>query len=342
MTSAARPRLEFGSWPTPLVPATRLEGRLGCGPLLVKRDDLSGFAVAGSKTRPLEYLLGGAVADGYDTLVVGGVATSNFCQGAAVAARTAGLECHVVLPGDPPAPAAANLALALACGARVWFSGGPRAELDERISDRAAELNRSGRSALAIPRGGASALGCLGFVRAARELSDQLAALGHDKARIVLAVGSGASIAGLAVGAGLIDAGWTITGVSVSRPLPELSAHVRVLADSCAELLGVTRGGALVPSLLQAPGGLHGEQKSSTVDEHAAALLALESEGLVLDADYTARAFAVALRQLAQEGPPVVFWHTGGLAGAISAFLTAGLDRDAGAAVATRPSGGQP
>ena len=342
MTLPDQPRLAFGSWPTPLVRASRLEGRLGCGPLLVKRDDLSGFAVAGSKTRPLEYLLGGAVADGHDTLVVGGVATSSFCQGAAVAARAAGLDCHIVLPGEPPAPAAANLALALACGARVSFSGGPRAELDDRIRDRAAELNRAGRSAVAVPRGGASALGCLGFVRAARELSDQLAALGHDRARIVLAVGSGGSIAGLAVGAGLIGAGWTITGVSVSRPLPELSTHLRALADGCAELLGLTGRVAFAPSVLQAPGGLHSEPKSSTAEERAAALLALETEGLLLDAHYTAPAFAIALRQLEQEGPPVVFWHTGGLVGAISAFLTAGIDRDAGAAIAARPNGGRP
>ena len=287
MTVPDRPRLAFGSWPTPLVRASRLEGRLGCGPLLVKRDDLSGFAVAGSKTRPLEYLLGGAVADGHDTLVVGGVATSSFCQGAAVAARAAGLDCNIVLPGEPPAPAAANLALALACGARVSFSGGPRAELDDRIRDRATELNRTGRSAVAVPRGGASALGCLGFVRAARELSDQLAALGHDRARIVLAVGSGGSIAGLAVGAGLIGAGWTITGVSVSRPLPELSTHLRALADGCAGLLGVTGPVAFAPSVLQAPGGLHGEPESSTAEERAAALLALETEGLLLEADYT-------------------------------------------------------
>ena len=342
MTGPARPRLALGSWPTPLVRTTRLEERLGRGPLLVKRDDLSGFAVAGSKTRPLEYLLAGAVADGYDTLVVGGVATSNFCQGAAVAARTAGLDCHIVLPGEPPAPAAANLAVALACGARISFSGGPRAELDGRIGERAAELNRAGRSAVAVPRGGASALGCLGFARAARELSDQLAALGHDQARVVLAVGSGASIAGLAVGAGLIDAGWTITGVSVSRPLPALSSHVRALVDGCAGLLGGTGRDAVAPSLLQAPGGLHGEPKSSTADEHAAALLALESEGLLLDADYTAPAFAIALRQLEQEGPPVVFWHTGGLVAAIGAFLAAGTDRAARSAIATGPDGGRP
>ena len=104
MTLSERPRLELGSWPTPLIRARRLEARLGCGPLLVKRDDLSGFAVAGSKARALEYLLGAAIADGHDALVVGGVATSNFCQAAAVAARIAGLACHIVLPGHPPPP----------------------------------------------------------------------------------------------------------------------------------------------------------------------------------------------------------------------------------------------
>ena len=85
MTPGDRPRWALGAWPTPLLRAGRLEARLGCGPLLVKRDDLSGFALAGSKARPLEYLLGGALADGHDTVVVGGVATSNFCPAAAVA-----------------------------------------------------------------------------------------------------------------------------------------------------------------------------------------------------------------------------------------------------------------
>ena len=324
MTLCGQPRLELGSWPTPLVRARRLEARLGSGPLLIKRDDLSGFAVAGSKARPLEYLLGDAIAHGHDTLVVGGVATSNFCQGAAVAARAAGLGCYIVLPGHPPPPAAANLALALVCGAQVSFSGGPREQLDERIRDRAAELNGSGRSALAIPRGGADPIGSLGFARAAHELAEQLAAHGHDRARIVLAVGSGASIAGLLVGSSQLDVGWAITGVSVSRALATLVPHLRTLIIGCAEQLGVATPDPAALQLTQAPGGVHSAAGSSTDDEGSAARLALKTEGLVLDSDYTARAFPIALRQLAEEGPPVVFWHTGGLAGAISSYLTSG------------------
>lgn len=330
MTLPGHPRMELGCWPTPLTRARRLEARLGCGPLLIKRDDLSGFALAGNKARPLEYLLGNALAEGRDTLVVGGVATSNFCQGAAVAARAAGLDCHVILPGHPPAPSTANLAMALTCGAQVSFSHGPREQLDNRIRDRAAALNRAGRSALAIPRGGASATGSLGFVHAARELADQLAVLGHARARIALAVGSGASIAGLVVGSSRYGVRWTITGAAVSRPLATLEFQLHSLIGDCADLLGVARPDPDAWRLVQAPGGVHGVVGPSSADVQSAALLALETEGLVLDADYTARAFSVVLRLLEEDGPPVVFWHTGGLPGAVSGYLAGRRDLHAG------------
>lgn len=323
MTLPDQPRLALGSWPTPLVRASRLEARVGFGPLFIKRDDLSGFVLAGSKARPLEYLLGDAMAHGHDTLVVGGVAGSNFCQGAAVAARAAGLDCHIVLPGNPPPPHAANFAIALASGAQVSFSGGPRGQLDDLIRDRAAELNRSGRSAVAVPRGGANATGSLGFAGAAQELAQQLAAEGHERARIVMAVGSGASIAGLFVGSSQLDAHWTLTGVSVSRPRAALVPHLRALISGCAGALGVATPDPAALALTQAPHGPHGSNRPPTSNDRAA-VLALETEGLVLDCDYTSPAFAVALRQLAIEGPPVVFWHTGGLAGAVSSYLTSG------------------
>ena len=83
--------------------------------------------------------------------------------------------------------------------------------------------------------------------------------------------------------------------------------------------------------LVQAPGDAHGAGGVPSAGERSAALLALETEGLVLDTDYTARAFPTALRELAADGLPVVFWHTGGLAGAISDYATAAIDLDAAA-----------
>jgi 1-aminocyclopropane-1-carboxylate deaminase len=329
MSLPDHPRRELGVWPTPLVRAKQLEARLGGGRLLVKRDDLSGFAMAGNKTRPLEYLLGAAIAEGCDTLVVGGVATSNFCAGAAVAAQAAGLRCHIVLPGGPPPPNAVNLRLARVCGAQVSFSGTPRAGLDERIQDRAAELRRAGLRAFAIPRGGANALGSLGFVRAATELHEQLGARGYDQARVVLPVGSGGSLAGLLVGGDQQAARWTITGVSVSRPLPALTAHLHSIVDGCADLVGVARRALTEVDLVVAPDGLHGAGTVASAGVASAARLALETEGLILDADYTARAFPVALALLQEPGPPVVFWHTGGVVKAIGDYAFADDSVDA-------------
>jgi D-cysteine desulfhydrase len=326
MELSAYPRAHLGVWPTPLVRARRLEAKVGGGPLLFKRDDLSGFAFAGNKTRQLEYLIGAALSEGYQALVVGGVATSNFCAGAAVAANIAGLECHIVLPGKPPAPSSANLAMALDCGAHVTYSGGPRELLDERIRERAAKLTASGRRAMAIPRGGASPVGALGFFRAAAELCDQLADAGHDRARLVIAVGSGGSIAGLYAASASQRAQYAITGVSVSRPLAQLTPHLRELAEACADLLGARAPDPAALELLET-NGFHDSAHGLDAAEHEARLLALETEGVVLDPHYTARAFPIALRLIEErraEAVPVVFWHTGGAPAAISAYALAG------------------
>jgi D-cysteine desulfhydrase len=331
MDLSAYPRAHLGVWPTPLVRASRLEAKVGGGPLLFKRDDLSGFAFAGNKTRQLEYLVGGALSDGYQALVVGGVATSNFCAGAAVAARLAGLECHIVLPGEPPAPSSsANLSMALECGAQVTFSGGRRELLDRRIRERAAEVTASGRRAMAIPRGGASPVGALGFSRAAAELSDQLADAGHDRARLVIAVGSGGSIAGLYAASASQRVRYAITGVSVSRPLAKLTPHLHELAEACAGLLGARAPDPAALDLFDAT-GFNDSAHGLDAAEHGASVLALETEGVVLDPHYTARAFPIALRMIEKgraDAMPVVFWHTGGAPAAIGAYALAGNTTD--------------
>ena len=98
MTDMTPRRVTLACLPTPLVPAPRLAEVLGAGELWIKRDDLTGFAVAGNKARALEFLLGDALATGSDLLVAGGSVNSNFCAAAAVAARRAGLDCELLFP----------------------------------------------------------------------------------------------------------------------------------------------------------------------------------------------------------------------------------------------------
>src|SRR5262249_56570990 len=98
------PRARLALLPTPLVPAPRLAGALGLGELFIKRDDLTGFAFAGNKARPLEFLAAGAVSGGADTLLTGGAAGANFCAATAPAAQREGPACHLVIAGDPAPP----------------------------------------------------------------------------------------------------------------------------------------------------------------------------------------------------------------------------------------------
>jgi D-cysteine desulfhydrase len=173
-------RFALGVLPTPVHRAVRLERALGAGPLLLKRDDLIGFAVAGNKTRPLEHLLGAALAEGADVLVTGGGPGSNFVPAAALAARAAGLDCELVVWGDPTG--APNLALATAAGATLIPTGGTdRAAVDLLVERRAEELRRRGRKPYPVPRGGSTPLGAVGFALAAAELAGQL----RDRATLV-------------------------------------------------------------------------------------------------------------------------------------------------------------
>jgi 1-aminocyclopropane-1-carboxylate deaminase/D-cysteine desulfhydrase-like pyridoxal-dependent ACC family enzyme len=293
--------------PTPLVPAPRLARALDTGRLFVKRDDLTGFAIGGNKARPLEFLLAAALGEGADTLVTGGAPGSNFCAATAAAARRTDLACHLVVAGEPRACLA--LALAIAWGATVSWTHTDRAGVDLALPAAAAELTAQGRRPYLIPRGGATAAGAAGYALAAFELAGQLAEHGIRRARVVVAVGSGGTLAGLAAGNALLGGNWTLAGGSASRPAAQMSRRVRELAGECLALLAGDRAPAHV-DIADVRGPGHG---LPSAEGAAAAEVALRTEGLLADPVYTAK----ALPLLAGQPGPVVFWHTGGVLDAV-------------------------
>jgi 1-aminocyclopropane-1-carboxylate deaminase/D-cysteine desulfhydrase-like pyridoxal-dependent ACC family enzyme len=316
----ARPRTPLAVLPTPLVAAPRLAEALGTGPLLVKRDDLTGFAFGGNKARLLEFLVAAATADGADTLLTGGAAGSNFCAAAAAAARRAGLGCELVIAGraGPPGPA---LALARSWGAAVRWTGVPeRDSVDATLPVVARELAAAGRRPYPIPRGGATGLGAVGYALAAAELHAQLDGLGLDDVTVLVPTGSGGTLAGLVAGHVLLGRPWTLLGASASRPPQAAARQVLGLARDCLRLLGAgteagTEAGAepgpADVTVADARGPGHG---LPSADGQAAAEQAMRTEGLMLDPVYTAKALA-----LAPKNRPVIFWHTGGVLDAVAA-----------------------
>jgi 1-aminocyclopropane-1-carboxylate deaminase/D-cysteine desulfhydrase-like pyridoxal-dependent ACC family enzyme len=327
-------RIKLATLPTPLVSAPNLGAAMGIERLYVKRDDLTGFAFGGNKARLLEFLVAAALEQGADTLVTGGAAASNFCATTAAAARLAGLGCHLLIAGESPQDSLC-LDLARSWGATVtWTRSAERASVDTELPRTAAALAAAGRRPFLIPRGGATALGAIGYALAAGELHDQLAGRGLRADCVLVPVGSGGTLAGLLAGSALLGRPWRLVGASVSRPPEEAAQRVLQLARDCLALLtapGHASGDAagrevieqdagalaIVPGdiqLVDARGPGHGV--ASAVGERAADT-ALRTEGLVVDPVYTAKTLAV-LRRLADEHS-AVFWHTGGLLDAIAA-----------------------
>lgn len=310
------PRFRLARLPTPLHDAPRLARAIGVGRLLVKRDDLTGFAGGGNKVRKLEFLVGDALAMGADTIISVGGPQSNAVRTAMVAARAAGLEPIAVMYGDPPATREGNLIIDELAGARLIFTGqSDRASMEPAADALAAELRATGRRPYVIPRGGATPVGDAGYVEASAELAEQLRVLVADPSMVVVATGSCGTQAGLIAGAAWLGASYEVAGILVSRPREEAIPRLLELARSSADLLQL--GVAIGPRNVRVEDRFLGPGFGIPSTEGGAAQrLALTTEGLLLDSTYTAKALA-GLMGLIHDGTipragSVVFWHTGG------------------------------
>ncbi len=310
-------RIALATLPTPLEEAPRLAAHLGLSRLCVKRDDRTGLALGGNKARKLEYIFPEILAAGCDVVVTVGGAQSNHAAMTAAAARRLGLEAKLVLGGRDFAEPAGNVLLDALLGAELRFL------VDDDDNDALAaemarwvdELRRAGRRPYALPIGGSTGAGALGYVRAARELAQQLGPAAAGPLQLVTAVGSCGTLAGLLLGARLFLPGARVIGISVSRPAGAIARRTAEIAAESAALLGL---GAPFP-----------EGEVECRDEYAqgygvvtaagkdAILAAAELEGLLLDPTYTGKAMA-GLFDLARRGEldhavTTVVLHTGGL-----------------------------
>jgi D-cysteine desulfhydrase len=305
------PRVPLVLSPTPLVPASRLSDAIGTE-VWFKRDDLTGRGLGGNKVRTLEYLLGDAQDKGCDALVSGAGPQSNWAMLAALSARAVGISPHLVFYGDRP-HVSGNLLLTQATGADIRYTGElDRGSVDPMLGKVADELAAAGHSPYVVPRGGATPVGCLGYVRAAAELLQQLPATGVDPATLWVPTGSCGTQAGLLAGAhGL---GWDVelVGVATSRTAEESQVRVRELAAATLDLLAADSSGLAAPRVL---GGFLGDGygKASPAGAAAAELVAM-TEGIFLDPVFGAKAMAGLLTE-ARNGNvrgPVIFLVTGG------------------------------
>ncbi len=305
----AQPRIRLGTLPTPLLPAPRLSDAVGVE-IWLKRDDMTGLGLGGNKVRGLEFLLADALARGCDTLVTGGGPGSNWAMLAALAARTRGLDTVLVCYGDP-VPPVGNMRLATTIGARIRFTGDPdRSSVDTEVAAVADELRAAGSTPYPMGRGGATAVGALGYLTAARELAVQLADVACVPSATWLATGSCGTQAGLVAGAAWQRLG-PVVGVTVSRPAAECVARVDAISREAAALAGVPAPDG-PPTVVDGHIGPGYGLRSPEGD--AAAELVARTEGVFLDPIFAAKAMAglLAAVRRGEVSGPVVFLVTGG------------------------------
>ena len=309
-------RRPLGFFPTPLHALPRLSEWLGGPEIWIKRDDQTGLALGGNKTRKLEYLVGEAIAAGADTLLTGGADQSNHCRQTAAAAAACGLDCDLVLGGSPPELAGGNLLLDELLGARVHWAGARRR--GEDIPHVAAELERAGHVPAVIPYGGSNDTGAAGFVEAVRELGEQQAALDRRFSHVVFASSSGGTHAGLMVGRACYEHDFALVGIQIEKPPQDETPYPQTVADLAsrtAQRLGhEARFSARDPDLRTAYlGGGYGVVGDA---EREAIRMTARSEGILLDPVYTGRAMAGLIDRVRQgefeSGGRVLFWHSGG------------------------------
>jgi D-cysteine desulfhydrase len=315
------PRLPLAEYPTPLQELPHLSAQLQ-RPIFLKRDDEIGPGGGGNKTRKLEYLLAEAQQRGARKVATFGGLQSNHARLTAAAARRLGMEPHLFYFECKPAHLEGNLFLNELFGAKMHFipfGGGGSASMTLETAIRLVRLIAWARLGphYFIPVGGHAWRGCLGYVRAALELDAQARELGMADAHVVMAAGSGGTLAGMLAGLHLIGSSLRPLGIDVGCLWKNFPISIARLASELCMRLNQphTFSPAEIP-LLEST--YVGERYAVPSEQGDAAIRRLaQSEGIILDPVYTGKAFAgmIDLSERGQLGSdePIVFLHTGGL-----------------------------
>ena len=321
------PKINLINLPTPLEFAGNLTRKLNGPQLFFKRDDETGLAFGGNKSRKLEYILPEAVDRQSDVLITFGSIGSNHTRLTAAAARKLGMDSVLVMCGNKPNEIQGNLRIEQVLGAEIRLIDEDPSDFFKRntaspglvetiLHDIVEEKLKEGRKPFIVPPAGFCPLGAISYANAAMEMVMQMAALGRRIDAVVVAAGSGGTYAGLSLGVKALSPHTQVIGGEISgiRSLPALTERVVDIADQAASALGIdTRLEAANVELYDCSGEGYPIPSS---EGYKAMTLTAESEGILLDASYTAKTMACFIDLIAKKrfksNETIVFVHTGG------------------------------
>ncbi|MEO6985027.1 MAG: D-cysteine desulfhydrase [Paralcaligenes sp.] len=321
---AAYPRIRLGHFPTPLEFMPNLTRHLGGPNLYIKRDDCTGLATGGNKTRKLEFLVADAIAQGADTLITQGAVQSNHARQTVAAAARVGMKCKILLEQRVPNATedykqSGNVMLDLLMGGEIVARLPAGTDMQQAMETLAADLRRAGSKPYIIPGGGSTPIGALGYVACAQELLTQSFETGVRIDHVVHATGSAGTQAGLVVGLRASNSGIPVYGVSVRAPRQKQEENVWKLVQSTIDYMGlpvssVERADVVANSDYVGEG--YGIPTDSMVE---AVRLNAQLEAILLDPVYSGKGMAGLIDLVRtghfKKGENIVFIHTGGAVG---------------------------
>ncbi|WP_233968287.1 D-cysteate sulfo-lyase [Pectobacterium polaris] len=323
MHLARFPRLSLGHFPTPLEALPNLSAYLGGPTIYIKRDDATGLATGGNKTRKLEFLLADAQQQGAGVIITQGATQSNHVRQTIAAAAKLGLKTKVLLEKrvedyGEDYQRSGNVLLDNLLGGEIIDHLPAGTDMQQAMETLAESLRKEGLKPYVIPGGGSSPVGALGYVACAEELlfqsSQQRLRIDH----IVHATGSTGTQAGLVTGLTATHSQIPLLGISVRAPKAKQEENVYALAQRTWQLLGIP--GELPRSAVQVNSDYVGKGYGIPTDGTLEALrLLAQLEGILLDPVYSGKGMA-GLIDLIRQGhfradENIVFIHTGGSAG---------------------------
>ncbi|KIS44682.1 D-cysteine desulfhydrase [Kosakonia radicincitans] len=323
MHLARFPRLSLGHFPTPLEPLENLSALLGGPKIWIKRDDATGLATGGNKTRKLEFLLADALAKNADVIITQGATQSNHVRQTIAGAAKLGLASKVLLEKrvtdfGEDYQRSGNILLDELLGGEIVAHLPGGTDMQKAMEEYAEQLREQGHRPYVIPGGGSNAIGALGYVACAEELLFQSSQLRLRIDHVVHATGSTGTQAGLVAGFTATNSHVPVLGISVRAPKTKQEENVWNLASRTRELLGVT--GDLPREAVAANSDYVGDGYGLPTEGMLEALtLFARHEGILLDPVYSGKG-AAGLIDLIRKGyfthdENVVFIHTGGSAG---------------------------
>ncbi len=314
------PRYLLGHYPTPLEHAERFSKALGGPQIYIKRDDCTGLALGGNKTRHNEFLIADALAQQADIVVWGAGVQSNNCRQTAAACAKAGLDIHLVLgrggPAQGPDVVQGNLLLDHLVGAHIDIIDATiGVDLDDCIARQAAKYTAVGRKVYSWDRHKVTPLAAVSYALCTAEIIEQSENLGFIPDAIYVS-SAGSTGAGVVLAQKALGLKVAVRNIApMEWQLWDTRTDMASIADEAARLIGLDL--AIGPEHLDvtfdyiAPG--YGEISGGGLE--AMALLA-RTEGILLDPIYTSKAMAGLIDDIRQgrrqSDEKVVFIHTGG------------------------------